>query len=205
MSKHLYKVLPLLLLLFSYACGNSAYYASSQAVCRFIDTDTLPESVYLDVTYVKQEPNYCGPASLSMLMSYYGHSVDQEVLGDDIVGDSGASSFDLIEKANEYMFSGNVIECSLSGVLSLLAEGKPVIARISNNAGTGGHFVVLTGYDMTDGLIYLNDPDQPYRKHESMDEFQRLWNITNLDDGENSTNLIISIYPSFSSVAQLNI
>lgn len=205
MSKHLYKVLPLLLLVFSYACGNSVYYGSSQATCKYVDIETIPESIYLDVTYIKQQPNYCGPASLSMLMSYYGYYVDQETLGSDIVGDSGVSSFDLIAKAKEYMFNGGVIECSLSGVLSILAEGKPVIARISNNAGTGGHFVVLTGYDKVANLIYLNDPDQPYRRYASIEEFERLWNITNLTDGENSSNLIIFIYPSFSNVAEFNI
>ncbi|MEI6092432.1 MAG: C39 family peptidase, partial [bacterium] len=131
-----------------------------------------------------------------------GYYVEQHVLGEGIVGDKGSSSFDLVAKANDYKFDGSVINCSLSGLLNFLSEGKPVIARILNDAGNSGHFVVVTGYDQSLGLIYINDPDQPYRKSVYIDKFESLWNITSLGDNNNSSNLLVLVYPT-ASIATL--
>ena len=32
----------------------------------------------LDVPFIAQKPNYCGPAALAMLANYYGHPVSQD-------------------------------------------------------------------------------------------------------------------------------
>ena len=32
----------------------------------------------LNVPFIAQKPNYCGPAALAMLANYYGHAVTQD-------------------------------------------------------------------------------------------------------------------------------
>ena len=198
MSKQLYKLLALLILILSYSCGNavlSGQNASAQASCKYVDIDTLPEKIELTVPYVKQDVNYCGPASLSMVMAYYGLTVDQHDIGKGIVHDNGTSAIDLINRAEDYGFNAGMANCELNNVLSLLSESKPVIIRILNDLGDDGHFVVVTGYDRSQDLIYLNDPDQPDRKSETFDHIKSLWNITNLGAANNSDNLLILVTP----------
>ncbi len=208
-SKHLYKLLAVSTLLTVCACGgigSDGQGSSSLAVdssCKYVDTTTLPQRITLNVPYVKQEYNYCGPASLSMVMSYYGSPVSQDVLGSDIVSSEGSTSGDLVYKFEQYGFAGSVTNCEISGLFELVSEGRPIIVRILNDAGTNGHFVVITGYDIGSGLLYLNDPDKPYRKSETLARFQSLWNITTLGDGNNSRNLAIIGVPT-TKIAQLN-
>ena len=198
MSKQLYKLLALLTLTLSYSCGSavlSGQDAAAQASCKYVDIDTLPEKIELTVPYVRQDVNYCGPASLSMVMSYYGVTVDQHDIGKGIVDDNGTSAVDLINRAGDYGFNAGMANCELNSVLSLLSESKPVIIRILNDLGDDGHFVVITGYDKTLGLIYLNDPDKPNRKSETFDHIKSLWNITTLAPEDNSENLLLLVRP----------
>jgi ABC-type bacteriocin/lantibiotic exporter with double-glycine peptidase domain len=202
MSKHLYKLLALSVLTLSCACGNmssggqDSYTNSIEAACSYVDISTLPASVDLKVPYVKQAVNYCGPASVAMIMEYYGLAADQYTIGADIVDEAGTTASELIDKSEERGFTGTVVNCQLNGLLGLLAEGKPVIARVLNDMGTGGHFIVVTGYDRTSSLIFLNDPDQPYRRAESFEEFSRIWDVTTLGEGKNSTNVAIVLSPN---------
>ena len=208
-SKHLYKLLAVSTLLTVCACGSigsggqDSSSSSVDASCKYVDLSTLPQRITLNVPYVKQEYNYCGPASLSMVMAYYGSPVSQDVLGSDIVGSEGSTSGDLLYKFEQYGFAGAVINCEIGGLLELVSEGKPIIVRILNDVGSNGHFVVITGYDIASGLLYLNDPDKPYRKSETLDRFKSLWNITTLGDGNNSKNLAIIGTPT-TKIAQLN-
>ena len=198
MSKQLYKVLALLILALSYACGSavlSGQNASTEASCKYVDVNVLPEKVQLSVPYVKQDVNYCGPACLSMVMAYYGRNVDQHEIGDGIVGSDGTSAMDLINRAKDYGFNAGMGNCELNNVLSLLSEAKPVIIRILNDLGDNGHFIVITGYDRGLGLVYLNDPDKPNRKSETFDHIKSLWNITSLDAANNSEDLLILVTP----------
>jgi ABC-type bacteriocin/lantibiotic exporter with double-glycine peptidase domain len=202
MPRHLYKLLALSALMLSCACGSmspggqDSYTSSIEAACSYVDINTLPAYVDLQVPYVKQAVNYCGPAAVTMIMEYYGYAADQYTIGADIVDEGGTTARELIEKSEDRGFVGSVVNCQLGGLLGLLAEGKPVITRILNDLGTGGHFVVVTGYDRTSNLIYLNDPDQPYRKAESFEEFSRLWNVKNLGEGSNSENMAIVLSPN---------
>jgi len=183
----------------SYSCGSSVLSgqnASAQASCKYVDIDTLPEKFELTVPYVKQDVNYCGPASLSMVMAYYGLTVDQHDIGKGIVDEDGTSTIDLVNRAGDYGFNAGMANCEFNSVLSLLSESKPVILRILNDLGDNAHFIVATGYDRTQGLLYLNDPDRPNRKTETFDHIKSLWNITTLDPTNNSENLLILVKPT---------
>jgi ABC-type bacteriocin/lantibiotic exporter with double-glycine peptidase domain len=189
-------------LLVLWSCGSSQSYSSSQdayskflwSSCNQEDLNYLPEIINLNVPYTMQNYNYCGPAALSMVMQYHGFNVSQEDIGEGIVTNKGVTTEKLVKKAESYGFLAHVSTCSFSGLLSVLSQGTPVMARIINNTGNNGHFVVVTGYDMQLGLVYLNDPDKPNVSYQSFEDFKKLWDIKTLGD-ENSHNLTLVFYP----------
>jgi ABC-type bacteriocin/lantibiotic exporter with double-glycine peptidase domain len=199
----MYRFLALSVLALSYACGQqqvavdpaAEYQISAQTACDSADISTLPERASIEVPYVEEEPNYCGPASLSMVMGFYGKSVDQSTIGSDIVGEKGVTIDNLVDKAQSYGFDAFTGSCQFNGLLGFLAEGKPVIARVLSNEGTNGHFIVVTGYDNSLGVLYVNDPAQPNRLTVTFDEFSEMWNITTLGDN-NSANIVIIVSPT---------
>jgi len=193
-------------LILLYACGNvgggntaisieeASYQTSVEASCNSADVAMIPEKAFIDVPYVSQDPNYCGPASLSMVMGYYDDTIDQRSIGYDIVDSEGVTMDELIRKAKGYGFNAFSGTCQFNGLLKLLAENQPVIVRILSDDGTNGHFIVVTGYDNSLGIVYVNDPAQSYRTSISFDEFYGLWNITNLENN-NSKDMIIMLSP----------
>lgn len=186
-----------------YACGYDQSYTSSQdSYSRFIGTSCeqenasyLPENIKLNVPYLAQDYNYCGPASLSMVMQHYGFNISQEDIGQGIVAQKGITTSNLVKRAEAYGFSAYVSSCSFYGLLSVVAQGNPVIVRTINSTGNNGHFIVVTGYDMQLGLVYINDPDKPYKSYDSFEDFQRIWDIKDLGE-ENSYNLSLVFYPA---------
>lgn len=210
MYRQLYKLLSVTVVLISLsACGQklSDGAANSQqsieASCNYVDEATLPAQIQLTVPYVKQDPNYCGPASLSMVMGFYGSTVDQHDIGADIMGPSGTSTGDLMNKAEIYGYQGSVVSCGFGGLLGLISKGKPAIVRILNDAGTNGHFIVVTGYDKTSEQVFINDPDQPNKKSLSFADFQARWNITAFQSkSDNSYDLTMIVEPT-TKIAQL--
>lgn len=200
----MYKLLAILSLCLVYACGQATstetpatYQSSSLAIeeaCNNVDVTSIPEKVIMEVPYVEQEVAYCGPASFSMVMGYYGQNVDQYSIGSDITTVEGAKLRDLVHKANELGFDVFTGTCQFNAMLGLVAEGTPVIARVLSKNGGNGHFIVVTGYDNSLGIVYVNDPAQPERLTLTFDEFQNIWNISTLG-AENSNDLIIILSP----------
>jgi hypothetical protein len=201
--RQLSKIFITLSLLAVYACGYDQSYSSSQdSYSRFVATSCeqenssyLPDNIKLNVPYLVQEYNYCGPASLSMVMQHYGFNISQEDLGQGLVNQKGVTTSSLVKRAEVYGFSAYVSSCSFYGLLSILAQGSPAIVRTINSTGNNGHFIVVTGYDTQLGLVYINDPDKPYKSYDSFEDFQRLWDIKGLGE-ENSQNLTLVFYPS---------
>jgi ABC-type bacteriocin/lantibiotic exporter with double-glycine peptidase domain len=174
-----------------YSSGSE--YDDSETLCKYVDPETLPEEVDLEVPYVHQDNLYCGPASLTMVLNYYGLNVEQYEVGESIIGKLGSTPWDLRYKAESYGLEASVVSCGFNNLLELLAKDVPVIVRILNNSGTNGHFVVATGYDLDDQVLYINDPANEYRDEIPFEDFQYLWDINSLDVENNSENLMIIV------------
>ena len=199
MLKRLKLILSLLLLIFVISCGRVPGTVGNDGVgdaeCKFVDTSTLKQSVSLDVPYTKQEPNYCGPDSLAMVLKYYGKNIDQNTIGDDIMSPKGVGSAQLSQKALDMGF--NVVNeyCGINSLLESLDLGDPVIVRVLNNAGDNGHYMVVVGYDLKSKKIYLNDPANPDNADMSFDDFESIWNITTLGSDNNSSYFMMVVTP----------
>ena len=152
-----------------------------------------PQSKVLDNDYhVFQTFNNCGPAALSMALSYYGINVSQLVLGDELrpyqnpQGDNDDKSVtleELGEKAKDFDLipyhrpNGNIDLIKL-----FLAYDIPVLARTLTKINEDiGHYRVVKGYNDETQQIIQDDSLQNKNLWFSYDDFSLLWKQFNFE------------------------
>jgi len=149
MNKFLFLFFYLLISLFLAGCGNNF--------------DNIPAKKLLDISPQVQEKNdYCIPACISMVSSYYGKEISQSKIWK-IANNSNATSsaaglsesftVDYFNKNNLYasFFHGN-----LRNVRYFLSKGLPVI--FFWNIDYIGHAVLICGYDDIKGKLFIYEP-----------------------------------------------
>lgn len=202
MIKQLIKYCTASILLFALGCeyntDNStanlkASFQESAALCRYVDLQQLQQVVMLSVPYIKQEPNYCGPASAAMILNYMGSNVTQDQIGSGLVDSTGTNPTELKDRVESFGYYLSVVSCGFNNLLSLLDDGRPVIVRILNNTKDNGHYIVVKGYDMNKMLVYVNDPQNQSRGSINFSDFRALWDINSLGQEQNSYNLMLII------------
>jgi len=123
---------------------------------------------YLEVPFVRQVKNYCGPAALASVFRYWKQPADQYELAAEFrpfpgKGLSGSQLKELAAKNNfvAYSFSG-----STEVVLEHLRKGRPLIVALSSSKLLNlNHYVVLVGWDETKQEWIVHDPvDGPYQR-----------------------------------------
>ena len=140
--------------------------------------------------HVYQTFNNCGPASLSMTLSYFGINVSQKVLGGQLrpyqnpQGDNDDKAVTLQEigiKAEEY---GLLYYLRPMGTPELIKQfifnDIPVIALTWLKEGEYiGHFRIIKGYDDNLGVFIQDDSYQGKNLEYSYGDFNRLWSAFN--------------------------
>lgn len=177
----------------------------SIAACTPLQTKQLkqhppaPEQTLLDVPFVPQDPYFCGPATVSMLLQHRGLQAQQDIIARSIYlpGRKGTLQSEL----NAYIRQEGLIAYAIPGTLAALlqevAQGNPVL--VLQNLGftwwPRWHYAVVIGYDIPAGQLILHTGDRPqYRL--SLATFERTWQrakhwgITALDP--NNKNLSVS-------------
>ena len=153
----------------------------------------LPESHIIPIrTHVFQTFNNCGPASLSMLLSYYDINISQKELGEKLRpyqhprGDNDDKSVTLEELAmeaenygfNSYHRPGGNIEI----LKRFIAEGIPVVIRTWLKADEDiGHYRLIRGYDDLTGEIIQDDSLENSNLRFTYDNILRLWKAFNYE------------------------
>ncbi len=134
----------------------------------------LPDSDILSgITHEYQSFNNCGPANLSMLLSYWGWDGDQR----DTKGVLRPNEDDanvMPEELQKYIQDNTDLRAILRFggdidlVKRLIAAGYPVIIEIGHHPPNDwwmGHYVIVSGYDDTRGVLITQDslimPDLP--------------------------------------------
>lgn len=136
--------------------------------------------------YAKQTFNNCGPASLSMALSYYGINVSQKVLGDSLrpyqhpTGNNDDKSVTLDELAQEAQKYGLVAYHKPNGDIELIKQfityDFPVITRTWLDTDDDiGHFRVVKGFDESKQSIVQDDSYNGPNLSYTYDAFNRLW------------------------------
>lgn len=122
----------------------------------------------------RQTAGLCGPASLKMILEYYGISASESAIAR-AAGASrkkGASQEGLIKAAKYFGLKAFAKEkSSFEDLRRFIEKGKPVI--VDWFSGDEGHYSVVVGIDKKD--IFLMDPESAGIKRMSLEKFRRIW------------------------------
>lgn len=142
--------------------------------------------------HIFQTFNNCGPASLSMALSYYGVNKTQAELGQElrpvqnakgINDDKSVTLHEMTDKASELGFlaiyrPGGNIEL----LKQLLYNGLPVITRtLLAEDSDIGHYRIIKGYDDIAGELLQDDSLQGHNLKYSYPAFLSLWKKFNYE------------------------
>lgn len=141
---------------------------------------------------VYQSFNNCGPASLSMALSYFGIRKSQEELGKELrpyqnpQGDNDDKSVTLDELAAAAERHGLVAYHRPNGSMDILkkliASGVPVITRTWLTPDEDiGHYRVVKGYDEDTKEIIQDDSYQGPNRRYTYNQFDRMWEKFNYE------------------------
>ena len=157
---------------------------------------TPPAVTLSGITHAWQTWNNCGPATLSMLLSHYGSTLDQATIGAALrphADDKNVGPQELVAYALNHGFAGAMRVGGSADLLRvLLANDFPVLVETWHEAEPGdglGHYRLLTGYDDATGdwLAYdsydasnLVVPEGPYQGIRlAYDAFDADWQVFN--------------------------
>lgn len=147
----------------------------------------VPESYLIDLpTHMYQTFNNCGPATLTMVLNYFGETVTQKQLGDILrpyqvaSGDNDDKSVSLEEMAAEAEKRGYLAYHRPNGTIDILkkltSNDIPVIVEtwLAPNDDVG-HYRVVTGYNESTQQIIQDDSYQGPDKYYDYEVFENLW------------------------------
>lgn len=140
---------------------------------------TLPNHYY-------QTFNNCGPATLAMILNYYGSNVEQKELGlklrpyQNPEGDNDDKSVTLEELAEEAKNRGFAVYLRPNGttqkVKHLISNDIPVVVKTWLNTDEDiGHFRVITGYNDAESYFWQDDSYQGPNLTFSYQNFREIW------------------------------
>ncbi len=151
----------------------------------------VPQSKTLTNDYhIFQTYNNCGPAALSMALSYYGVNKSQAQLGEELRpyqipgGDNDDKSVTLeevAEKSKEYGLTPFLRPNGNNEIIKkFIASDIPVVARTWLKEGDDiGHYRIIKGYDDTTNEFIQDDSLQGKNLRYSYDSFDRIWDKFN--------------------------
>jgi tetratricopeptide (TPR) repeat protein len=128
----------------------------------------------LDVPFVAQKANYCGPAALAMLANYYGHSVSQDEIASAIyLPDIGGSlTTELADYARRYNLWVRQYRGSVDDLRQKLNADVPLI--VLGRFGEQTHFFVVLGWDEFRQIVTVHSDTRP-RFEMRVEDFLRHW------------------------------
>lgn len=130
---------------------------------------------YVEVPYVHQVENYCGPATLAMVFRYWDRSADHHELASyfEPFPEKGLSGVQLKELARKNGFSAYSFLGHPEKIREHLRKGWPVIVAL--DLKRSNHFVLVVGWDASRREWLVHDPAVgPYQRR-SEDQFAKQW------------------------------
>ena len=129
------------------------------------------------VPFIPQEEYQCGPASLAMVLQYYGTAIGQEEIAQALYLPSvrGTLNLDLEFYARRRGFAARAFAGTLDAAKAELRRDRPLI--VFQDVGVVSavpHFAVLLGYDERARSVVLHSGTEAYRVV-AYDEFERTW------------------------------
>jgi len=162
----------------------------SPALATTATTKPAPALVLQGMPIIRQAFNDCGPASIAMVLGYYGVQVPEMQIS--LATKPTPSSYMQVNQIGRYLAPFGLEASTFSGgqvthVTRLIRLGVPVIAlQFLRGVGDIPHFRVVSGFDDRAGLLYLNDPLLGYASV-SYHDFSTLW--------DTQGRLFVAVYP----------
>lgn len=153
----------------------------------------IPDSYIIpQQLHVYQSFNNCGPATLSMALSYWGINVSQAELGNILRpyqvagGDNDDKSVTLQEVADHAQSLGLNSYLRPNGtpekLQALIAQDIPIVARTWLGASEDiGHYRVVRGYDKSSNSFIQDDSLQGENLSYTYDDFNTIWQPFNYE------------------------
>jgi hypothetical protein len=161
-------------------------------------------------TYIKQTWNNCGPANITMALSYYGWKETMDFAADFLKPDEedkNVNPWELAAFVNEQtgVRALNRIGGDMQTLKRLIAGGYPVIIETGfmwEGSDWIGHYQTVVGYDDTQQSFYIYDSylgtgDNNVGMPKSYTEFDDFW--------ENFNRAFITLYKSEEEAAVMQI
>ncbi len=156
------------------------------AAAAALTLGSASSGIWLDVPYVKQEPNGCGSAAIAMVAQYWarnGARVPPEAADAGRIqkelyrrGQAGIRASDMERYLRAEGFRTFVFRGSWEDFKPRLSKGQPLIVCLKETgAGSPLHYVVVVGFDWDQNLILVNDPAQRKLLKISRSAFEKQW------------------------------
>jgi tetratricopeptide (TPR) repeat protein len=133
----------------------------------------LALALALEVPFIAQQPNYCGPAALAMIANYYGHAVTQDEIAGSIYLPEirGTLTADLAGYAQRFGLWVRPYRGTRADLHQKLSAGIPLI--VLGKLGSRYHYFVVLDY--RDGELLVHSDTRPNLRLRE-DDFLRWWN-----------------------------
>ncbi|MBW2646875.1 MAG: C39 family peptidase, partial [Deltaproteobacteria bacterium] len=117
-----------------------------------------PPSLLLQVPFIEQKDNLCGPAAVAMVLSFYGLPVSQQKVAEKTFTASLNATLlpDLVNYVNELPgFAAWSASLSLEELAKKIQEGYPTIVLVDEGIGPYQvlHYMVVVGIDQSQDKI----------------------------------------------------
>lgn len=136
------------------------------------------EGFYLDVPYVHQVKNYCGPSVLAMVFRYWDHSGDQHDIADKFepFPSKGLSGNQLKQIATASGFSAYSFKGKRSVLIEHIRKGRPLIVALDQSFPVlTNHYILVVGWISSSEEWIVHDPASGPYKRLSAKKFEDQW------------------------------
>ncbi len=148
-------------------------------------TYAIPDEYRISgVPFVEQEKNWCGPASLTMVLNYWGDPINQDEIGSAVDPEHEGTHFQALISFLEsrgystYDFDRHSLEYRSSVMDELktwVSHDYPVVvSQWTYFSGKSGHYRVVVGYDAES--VFVKDPNSGSIAF-STEYFLQLWEM----------------------------
>ena len=157
-------------------------------VLRAVASASDSVNLWLDVPFVQQDKNGCGPASIAMVMQYWqqqpggsaGQVRDVAEIVRTLQPDSrqGVRASAMVRYFEQNGYRAFAFAGAWTDLEQAIGKGRPVIAALKPETGDELHYVVVAGVDAQARVVLLNDPAQRKLLKEDRAQFEREWKVT---------------------------
>lgn len=165
--------------LYQVSCVAGLFLAMTGCSSVHIPPQSVAESQHqLDVPFVAQEDDYCGPSSAAMVLRYQHHPADVEQLAKKMILPARSGTLQIELKA-ALRTEGVVVypvKPDLKGLFAAVDAGYPVIVLLNLSFGwyPTWHYAVVTGYDLQQQTITVHSGEKANQQW-SLTQFENLW------------------------------